>query len=120
MAQAPHIRTDEHAQSAHDLKRFGHTHKEIAAYIGIDEKTLVKYYGEVLDKAVPDANRKVSNVLFKKAVQDEDMAAVIFYLKTKGGWKTADKMQETESTEALTEEIRRLRAQIDEKNKKDY
>ncbi len=61
----------------------------IARVIGIDVKTLRKYYHEELDTAHIRANSAVAQSLFRKATGDgpQSVTAAIFWLKTRMGWK---------------------------------
>lgn len=85
----PHEATYKNKATVASLKSFGHTHEEIAAYLDIDDMTLVKHYKHELDTACTKANSAVANVLYKKAVVKEDLQAVIFWLKTRARWKEA-------------------------------
>lgn len=102
------------------LKSFGNTHDAIADYLKISRNTLEKYYRQELDEAVIEANEAVANCLYNKAVRNNDTAAQIFWLKTRGGWRSADGKAAMDATEKNTEELIKLRMQLDEKNKKDY
>lgn len=65
---------------------------EIAAYIGVSEKTLRKHYAAELRRATVTAVAKVAETLFQKAVNG-DTTAMIFWLKARAGWSdkpTAD------------------------------
>jgi hypothetical protein len=58
----------------------------IADIIGIDEKTLRKYYREELDQSKAKANAQVGGHLYRKAIGG-DTAAMIFWMKTNAGWR---------------------------------
>jgi hypothetical protein len=85
-----HQPTSELRKTVSALKAFGHTHVDIAKYLHIDDDTLVKYYADELDNGLTDANFKVANKLFKKAYEDEDVKAQIFWLKTRARWREKD------------------------------
>jgi DNA-binding XRE family transcriptional regulator len=53
---------------------------EVAAYIGVSEKTLRKHYRAELDRATAAAVVKVAESLFQKAIGG-DTTACIFWLK---------------------------------------
>ena len=59
---------------------------DIALLAGITEKTLTKYYREELDRGHAEANQTVLNKLFQ-GIKDGDKAMIIFYCKTRLGWK---------------------------------
>ena len=47
---------------------------------------LKKHYQKELDTGLNKAIEKVAGVLFKKAFVEEDLSAVIFFLKTRARW----------------------------------
>lgn len=63
---------------------------DIATVVGISPKTLRKYYRHELDTGHLQANARVAQALFNKALSKTDRSAVtaqIFWLKTRAGWK---------------------------------
>lgn len=82
-----HAPTPETLAQVIALARFGIRQDEIAAYIGIDPKTLRKHYRQELDVAMTDTNVKVASSLFKNATEKNNVQAQMFWMKTKGGWK---------------------------------
>lgn len=58
---------------------------EIAAHIGVSEKTLRRHYRGELDRATVTAVAKVAESLFQKAIAG-DTTAMIFWLKARAGW----------------------------------
>ena len=69
---------------------YGIPHEDIAKVIGIDDKTLRKYYRNELDTATAKANSQVAQRLYKKCMGD-DTASIIFWLKTRAQWKEISK-----------------------------
>ena len=61
-----------------------------ARFLGIDSKTLRKYYDDILETASNDANSKIANVLYRKCIEDENMSAITFWLKTRAKWRETD------------------------------
>src|SRR3990167_3678249 len=117
-----HEPTDKSRTEVSALKSFGHTHDEICTYFDIDEKTLAKYYKRELETAIVRANAQVANKLFNKAVNGDDLYAQIFWLKTKARWRTEERDEEDAEKrhDELKEELRKVRAELAEKNKRDY
>lgn len=58
----------------------------IAGVLGIDPKTLRKYYRDELDFALAKANATIGGSLFNKA-KNGDTSAQVFWLKTRAGFK---------------------------------
>ena len=68
---------------------YGVPETEIAGLLGIDPKTLRKYYRGELDHGHTKANVKVAENLYIKATGEgrESVTAAIFWLKCRAGWK---------------------------------
>jgi hypothetical protein len=64
----------------------------IADVLGIDAKTLRKYYREELDQALAKANATIGGTLFNKA-KAGDTAAMIFWLKTRAGFRERQEIE---------------------------
>lgn len=115
-----YVVTEESKTKVTTLKSFGVTNEEISTYLGISSDTLVRHYNTELKDAIIEANHKVAAKLFKKATQDEDMTAIIFWLKTRARWRTEDNINLVDSNKDLEIEMKALRAELDKKNKKEY
>ncbi len=89
MAQARHEPDAQKRRQVESLAGFGIPETEIAGLIGIDPKTLRKYYRHELDHGHTKANAKVAENLFRKAIGEgrESVTAAIFWLKTRARWK---------------------------------
>lgn len=57
----------------------------IARILGVDAKTLRKYYRDELDLASAKANAQIGGALYNKALGG-DTASIIFWMKTRAGW----------------------------------
>ena len=82
----PHVATDKDKKTVKSMCAFGIPQLDIAAVIGITDKTLRKHYRHELDVATAEANAKIANVLYNKCIIDQDTASVIFWLKTRAKW----------------------------------
>ena len=78
------------------LRSYGVPIKEVAAYIGIDDKTLYKYYREELENSAIKANANVGKFLYQAAsgqalatgaTYSDCVRAAMFWAKTRMGWK---------------------------------
>jgi hypothetical protein len=74
------------------LAGYGFTIEQISADLRIDHKTLYKYFSLELATAHVRANALVAQSLFRKATGEGTgaVAAAIFWLKVRAGWKEND------------------------------
>ena len=72
----------------------GTRQETIAEIIGIDPKTLRKYYREELDQSKAKANATIGGALFNKA-KSGDTTAMIFWMKTQACWKETNVNEHT-------------------------
>jgi hypothetical protein len=85
--------TDQHRQIVRMLAGFGIPLDGIAQQVKdksgahISDVTLRKYFAEELASGVHEANAKVAGSLFKAATQDNQVGAMIFWLKTRARWR---------------------------------
>jgi hypothetical protein len=80
--------TEEQQRQVKSLAAIGTKQTVIAQRLGIrSEKTLRKYFRQELDSGELEANSKVAQTLFKMATSGENVAATIFWLKTRAGWR---------------------------------
>lgn len=86
------------------LRSYGVPIKEVAAYIGIDDKTLYKYYREELENSAIKANANVGKFLYQAASgqalqtgasHSDCVRAAMFWAKTRMGWKETSVQEHT-------------------------
>ena len=94
MGRPPHQPTDQTRLQAKTLAAVGIKHEDIAAKIGICADTLVKYYKQELDDGRVDANAQIGKSLYEQA-KSGNTAAMIFWLKTRAGWKETQVQEHT-------------------------
>jgi hypothetical protein len=82
----PHEPDEKTRKTVEAMSSYGIPHEDIALVIGIDDKTLRKYYRLELDTACAKANAQVASRLYNKCMKD-DTASIIFWLKTRAQWK---------------------------------
>jgi hypothetical protein len=68
------------------LAAYGIPEADISGVVGIDPKTLRKYYREELDIGETKANAQVAGFLFN-AAKNGNVTAQIFWLKTRAKWR---------------------------------
>jgi hypothetical protein len=101
MGRPPHEPSKESRQLVQLHTTIGTPQKVIADILGIDDKTLAKYYREELDQATARANAAVGGALFNKATKG-DTAAMIFWMKTRAGWREKQEIDMTSNGGPLT------------------
>ena len=86
------------------LRSYGVPIKEVAAYIGIDDKTLYKYYKDELENSAIKANANVGKFLYQAAsgqalttgaTYSDCVRAAMFWAKTRMGWKETNVQEHT-------------------------
>ena len=82
---APHKPTDQHRRVAEQMSGLGLPHEQIGAIIGIDDKTLRKYYQTELKIGKAKASSQVARTLYDKALGG-DTTACIWWTKAQMGW----------------------------------
>lgn len=115
-----HKPTSEIKATVAALNSYGVTLADISLYVDLDEKTLRKYYRYELDSSHIKANAAVARKLYKKGVEDGDTTALIFWLKTRAQWREPDKKEIRQENAQILDELVQLRAELAEKNKKEY
>ena len=97
LGRKPHEPTEENRRKVSMLAGLGLPLEHVARVIGIDFKTLDKYYREEIDKGKAEAHAQVVGCLFQ-SIKKGNVVAQIFWLKTQLGWQgdgsqaTAQKM----------------------------
>lgn len=72
----------------------GLPHESIAVLVGIDDKTLRKYYREELDKGKAKAHVKIAQTLYQKATAG-DTTSLIWWTKSQMRWSETVKQEVT-------------------------
>lgn len=92
-----HEPTEQSRRQVEAMAGYGVPAEDIGRVLGIDAKTLRKYYREELDTGRVKANSKVAEALYRKATSDgpQSVAAAIFWLKTQAGWRETTHLEHT-------------------------
>lgn len=107
----PHKPTSETRAQVVALSTYGIRQEDIASYIGIDDKTLRKYYRVELDQGATDAHAKVGKFLFHNAsgltlkegaTHADCVRAAMFWAKTRMGWRESSSLDVTSNGESIT------------------
>lgn len=87
MGNPAHQPTDKSRATVKAMSAYGIPQEQIARAQGIDDKTLRLHYRDELDLGVIEANSKVAESLFNQGVRDGNTAALIWWTKSRMGWK---------------------------------
>ena len=79
--------SDEQRRMVKVMSGFGIPQTDIASQVGIDTKTLRKHFREELDRGMTEANMRVAQSLFSMATTGGSVAAAIFWMKARAGWR---------------------------------
>ena len=101
MFPPPHEPTDTGRKLVELHAMIGTPQETIASILGIDPKTLRKHYREELDHALAHANATIGGALFNKA-RDGDIAAQIFWMKTRAKWRERQELDLTSSDRSMS------------------
>src|SRR3954469_20183654 len=96
-----HKPTDEQRKTVKAMTAYGITQAKISAVIGIHEETLRIHYKHELETAEAEANAAVAQSLFNMATKGKNVAAAIFWLKTRAGYREVTHLANAEDGQAL-------------------
>lgn len=108
---APHHPSEKTKSEVSALSSFGIPQSEIAAYIGVDAKTLRKHYREELDISHTKANAQVGRFLFQNASgqtlnsgasHSDCVRAAMFWAKTRMGWRETQDVNHTSTDGSMS------------------
>jgi hypothetical protein len=101
--------TDEQRRTVRALSGYG-VPQGIAIHIGIDAKTLRKYFRDDLDRGSVEATAKVAQSLFQLATIDKNVTAAIFWMKARAGWREKQEISFTDKpvAEASDADLQRV------------
>ena len=79
--------TEDQRRTVPAMSGFGVPQADIATHLEIDAKALRKHSRRELDRGTIDANVKVAQTLFNMATLEKNVAAAIFWMKARAGWR---------------------------------
>lgn len=106
-----HVPTDETRAQVEALISYGITQEEIGRYIGVDAKTLRKWYRKELDIGSVVANAKVGKFIHRVAtggalddgaLHSDCVRAAIYWTKTRMGWRESQDINHTSSDGSMS------------------
>ena len=106
----PYEATDEQRKLVQHYAALGYTQPQICGLIGCSEPILREHYREELDNGALKINAQVGGKLFQKAMSG-DTAALIFWAKTRMGWKETIR-NEHDVSDRMADVIANRRAKV--------
>jgi hypothetical protein len=85
--------SEDQRRTVRALSGYGVPQEGIAIHIGIDAKTLRKHFRDELDRGSVEATAKVAQTLFHLATVEKNVAAVIFWMKARAGWREKSQVE---------------------------
>lgn len=79
--------TDEQRRTVRAMAGYGMPQIDIATFLDIDAKTLRKHFTRELEMGSIEATTKVAQSLFRMATEGKNVAAAIFWMKARAGWR---------------------------------
>jgi hypothetical protein len=87
MAPPRYTPTEEQRRVVKTMAAYGIPQDAIAKVVHCSEPTLRRAYRHELDTAVHEANARVAQCLYQQATTPGNVAASIFWLKARAGWR---------------------------------
>jgi len=101
VGRKPHEPTEHSRELVSLHATIGTPQEVIADILDIDSKTLRKHYRKQLDHSTARANATIGGALFNKA-KNGDTAAMIFWMKTRAGWREKQEIDHTSSDGSMS------------------
>ncbi|WPB83749.1 hypothetical protein [Sediminicoccus rosea] len=105
--------TDEQRRTVRGMAGYGMPHVDIATFLDIDAKTLRKHFTRELDLGSIEATTKVAQSLFRMATEGKNVAAAIFWMKARAGWREKQPEALMEDDKPITATVSIVRTIID-------
>jgi hypothetical protein len=93
MPARPFVPTDEQRRLVKAMAGYGIRHDDIALVVGCSPPTLRKRFRHKLDMATIEANARVAQCLYQQATTPGNIAATIFWLKARAGWREKQQVE---------------------------
>lgn len=110
----PFTPTDEQRRLVKAMAGYGVPHDDIALVVKCSPPTLRKWFRHELDVATIEANARVAQTLYQQATTPGNIAATIFWLKARAGWREKQHVELTGRDDApITPQFVILRTIVD-------
>ncbi len=100
MPAKPFTPTDEQRRLVKAMAGYGVPHDDIALVVKCSPPTLRKRFRHELDVATIEANARVAQTLYQQATTPGNIAATIFWLKARAGWREKHAVEVTGKDDA--------------------
>jgi len=92
------------------MSGLGLPQEQIAMLLEVDPKTLRKHFRDDLDRGMAEANVKIAQSLFNMATTGGSVAAAIFWMKARAGWREKHELVVAANplADVPTEELERM------------
>ncbi len=91
--------SEEQRRIVKGMAGLGVPHDGIAVLLEIDPKTLRKHFTTDLERGSVEATAKVAQSLFQMATTGQSVAAAIFWMKARAGWREKHEVQVAASSD---------------------
>ena len=95
----------EQHRTARAMAGYGAPRASIASYLRMDVRRLNELLGAELEQAEAEANTKVAQALFRMATKQNNVAAAIFWMKARGGWREKHEVEATVTSEVRSIQV---------------
>jgi hypothetical protein len=95
MSRRPYQPTVELRRQVLTMTGLGLTQADICGFLNIDRKTLRKHFRHELDVGAVEANAKVAEALFANATRHNNVAAQVWWTKSRMGWRSVTDLSVT-------------------------
>jgi hypothetical protein len=95
VGRKPFTPSDEQRRLVRAMAGYGVPHDDIALVVRCSPPTLRKRFRTELDVATIEANARVAQTLYQQATTPGNIAATIFWLKARAGWREVQRVENT-------------------------
>jgi hypothetical protein len=95
VSRKPFTPTDDQRRMVRAMAGFGIPHDDISLVVRCSPPTLRKAFRHELDVAIVEANTRVAQCLYQQATTPGNIAATIFRLKARAGWREKQQVEVT-------------------------
>ncbi|WP_372624325.1 hypothetical protein [Falsiroseomonas sp.] len=96
----PFTPTDEQRRMVKAMAGYGVPQDDIALVVKCSPPMLRKWFRHELDTATIEANARVAQTLYQQATTPGNIAATIFWLKARAGWREKQQVEVTGKDDA--------------------